>query len=189
MTLPYLATALLILVTLYSAFLSFREKPEIARPAWLFPSRSRLVTRIVAVLATLLLVLAFALWFRVGSRSSSRSVRFLIPENYTGWVRVEFDISGAPALPVEDGETIARIPSSGKLSTSSPEQFGVSHDQFFYYSGVNERQIPRSGPGRMIWGKINGEETNAAGKREYEEFFVGGEKQFMDQAKSGVSPP
>jgi hypothetical protein len=49
------------------------------------------------------------------------------------------------------------------------------------------RPIPKSGPGRLIWGKINGEETGAYGKRKYEQFFVGTEQQFRDRAGASLS--
>jgi hypothetical protein len=41
-----------------------------------------------------------------------------------GWVRVEFESSGAPPVPVDDGEYVLRIPRSGLLKTSSAEQYG-----------------------------------------------------------------
>ena len=44
------------------------------------------------------------------------------------------------------------------------------------------RRLPDSGPGRLVWGKINGEESGPGGKRKYEEFFVGTEQQFKDPA-------
>jgi hypothetical protein len=115
----------------------------------------------------------------------------LIPEAYSGWVRVEFEVAGAPALPVEDGQLLLRVPSTGLLETSSPEEYGWVKDNYAFYSNGGLRPIPKSGPSRLIWGKINGEATNSAGRRKYEEFFVGTEKQYRDQveaAKPKTSP-
>ena len=82
--------------------------------------------RIFVGVATLLLAIGLGAWFSIdASRNSApRSFRFLIPEGYRGWVRVEFEIPGAPPLPTEAGQTVIKIPPSGLLRTSSPEQYG-----------------------------------------------------------------
>jgi hypothetical protein len=184
MNLPYLAAVLLALATVYSAIVSFRQKPEgeIARPSWLFPDRTNRPARIVLGIAMLILVIGLGVRFSANSRNSApRSFRFLIPEGYRGWVRVEFEIPGMPPLPSERGQTVTKIPPSGLLRTSSPEQYGWARDTYLFYSSAGMRPIPDSGPARLIWGKINGEETGSSGKRKYEEFFVGSEQQYKDQ--------
>lgn len=187
--LPYLAIALLILVTVYSGLVSFRERPKDAPPTFLFPTGVRPATRIVVSIASLLICWMMVAWFARGAHTSGeRSVRFLIPESYTGWVRIDFEIEGTSSLPVKDGQTEVKIPTSGKLTTSSPEQFGIEKDRYFFYSGDTLKPVPKSGAGRLIWGKLNGEEQGASGKRTYEEFFVGTEQQYMDQAKTRIAP-
>lgn len=189
MLLAYSAIALLALVTVYAAIVSFRQKPEGTAPRWLFPDRTRRPARIFVVLATLILVMGVGAWLRVNmsginARSSApRSFRFLIPEGYSGWIRVEFEIPGTPLLPVDAGQTVLKIPPSGLLRTSSQEQYGWAKDDYFFYSSNEIRSIPDSGPGRLIWGKLNAEESGASGKRKYEEFFVGTEQQFKDPAQ------
>ncbi len=74
-----------------------------------------------------------------------------------------------------------RIPPSGLVQTSSAEQYGWVKENYAFYSNSGLRPISNSGPGRLIWGKINGEATNSSGERKYEEFFVGTEKQFREQ--------
>ena len=100
-----------------------------------------------------------------------------------GWVRVEFQVSDAPALPLEGGEYLFKIPPSGLLRTSSSEEYGWARDHYFYYSEKGTRILPDTGPGgeRLIWGNINGEGSGSQGKRKYEEFFVGTEQQFKEQ--------
>jgi hypothetical protein len=180
MILPLLAPVLLVLATAYAAIVSFRGKPQTGIHGWFFPDRAkRSVRLIVGALTVVLVVVA---WFGIPHRSASpRSLRFLIPEGYSGWVRVEFEVSGAPQLPSEAGQTVVKIPASGILKTSSPEQYGWARDSYFY-SDASLRRLSDSGPGRLVWGKINGEESNPAGKRKYEEFFVGTEQQFKDPA-------
>lgn len=189
MILPYLAIALLVVTTAYSALVSFRERPKDAPPTWIFPGPSRRPARTGAGVASLLIFGVIAVWVIRGPQAShERTMRFLIPENYTGWVRVDFEVAGASPLAIEDGHTVLRIPPSGKLTTSSPEQFGIEKDRYFFYSGDTLKPIPKSGAARLIWGRLNGEEQGASGKRTYEEFFVGTEQQYMDQAKARSAP-
>ena len=190
MILPYLAAVLLTLATAYSAVVSFRQKPEAgsAESSWIFPEGAKRPTRIFIGIATLLLLIALGAWFRISARNSTpRSMRFLIPEGYSGWVRIEFEVSGAPALPEEAGQPLLRIPPSGTLRTSSPEQYGRVNNSYGFYSSAGVRPIPDSGPGKLIWGKINGEASGASGKRKYEEFFVGTQQQFKGQIE-GAKP-
>lgn len=189
MTLPYLATVFLILVTIYSAVVSFRQRPEGELPSLLFPHAANRWSRILVGVFTVAVIVGVAAWVNVATRSSPRrSLQFLIPENYTGWVRVEFGVSGAKALPIESGQAVVRLPASGVLTTSSPAQYGWAKDFYYYYSDAGLRPLPSSGAGRMIWGKINAEEAGASGKRDYEEFFVGTERRFKDEAGSKPVP-
>ena len=48
-------------------------------------------------------------------------------------MRVEFEVSGAPALLSEAGQTVLKIPATGVLRTSSPEQYGWAKDRYYYY--------------------------------------------------------
>src|ERR1700685_4464402 len=183
MMLAYLATVFLILVTIYSAIVSFHQRPEGELPGVLFPHAANRWSRILVGVFTVAVIVGVAAWVNVATRSSPRrSLQFLIPENYTGWVRVEFGVSGAKALPIESAQGVAKFPASGVLTTSSPAQYGWAKDFYFYYSDAGLRPLPSSGAGRMIWGKINAEESAGSGKREYEEFFVGTERQFKDEA-------
>jgi hypothetical protein len=185
MMLACLAIALLVFVTVYSAIVSFRQKPgESAAPSWIFPDGTRRPARIFVGIASLMLLIGLGTWLSINARNSSpRSFRFLIPEGYSGWVRVEFEVPGASILPAEAGQTVVKVPYSGLLRTSSQEQYGWAKDDYLFYSSDRVRTLPDFGSGRLIWGKINAEESGSSGKRKYEEFFVGTEQQFKDQAE------
>jgi len=185
MILPYIATAVLLLATVYSAVVSFRPKPDGAAPTWFFPNGARRSSQIVVVGCTVVLFAGLVVWLTVGARNSTRrSSSFLIPEGYVGWVRVEFESSGAAPVPVEDGEYIFRIPPSGLLKTSSAEQYGWAKDHYYYESKGGVRMLSDTGQNEnLIWGKINCEESGSQGNRAYEEFFVGTEEQFKEQMK------
>jgi hypothetical protein len=183
MILPYLAIVLLALATVYSAIVSFRQA-ENAAANWIFPTAPRRSAQILAGILSLTLLIGLGLWLSFGFRNNStRSARFVIPAGYTGWVRVEFEVQGAPPLPMEGSEYVLRIPADGTLQTSSPEQYGWAQDHFYYDSADGMRPIPDSGEASLIWGRINGEAAGALGKRKYEEFFVGTAQQFKNQNK------
>ena len=181
MILPYLAIALLLIVTGYSAFVSFRQPRLDSESTWLFPAGTQRSARIGVAIFTVAILAGLTVWLTAGARHSGRHPsRFLIPEGYVGWVRVEFEVSGAPPVPLEGGEYQFKLPASGVLRTSSTEEFGWAKDRYFYYSGKETRPLPDSGAEgtRFIWGNINGEGSGVQGKRKYEEFFVGTEQQF-----------
>ncbi len=186
MIFPIMAVALLLLVTVYSAVASFRTPHEGRITNWLFPTAVRPATRNTAVIGTVALVLAIIVLVSINARHSiRRSSKFMVPEGYVGWVRVEFQVKDAPPLPLDGAEYLLKFPPSGVLKTSSPEEYGWANDHYFYYSDIGTRALTETpwGAGGSIWGKINSEESGAQGKREYEEFFVGSEQQFREQTK------
>ena len=181
MILPYVATALLVVATIYSAIVSFRPA-EGGKRSWIFPETTSRSARIVAAALTIALLTGCVVWLDVSARHSIRSSsRFLIREGYTGWVRIEFEVQGAPPLPMEGGEYILTIPADGVLRTSSAERYGWAKDHYYYYSAEGLRSLPDSGQAGLVWGKVNGEGSGPAGKRKYEEFFVGTAQQFREQ--------
>ena len=187
MILPFVALALLALVTAYSAIASFRKTEGVA-PSWIFPNAAKRSAQIVVGILVLAPLIALSVWLGFGARHESlRSSRFLIPQGYTGWVRIEFEVPGAPPLPIDHGEYTIKIPAGGVLRTSSPEQYGWARDRYYYDSGQNLSSIPDSGDSAMIWGKLNGEAAGVSGKQKYEEFFVGTAQQFKDQGKQQQS--
>jgi hypothetical protein len=191
MILPYIATAALLFATVYSAVVSFRQKADGSASNWLFPNATRRSFQIVVGICTIALLTGLTARLTVGHGSSTgRSSRFLIPDGYVGWVRVEFEISNAPPLPLVDGDYVFQIPATGLLKTSSPEQYGWANDRYYYYSKESVRVLPdaRQRAGSLIWGKINGEESAAQNKKTYEEFFVGTEQQFREQSKGSLNP-
>ncbi len=181
---PYMAVVLLLLATVYAAAASFRVQSEQTPGTWLFPQGAKRWARITIVLATMLFVGAVGFLLRSRSQQATHgpSTRFLIPDGYTGWIRIEFEVKGAAPLQTEQGETVVTLPASGRLSTSSQAQHDWTNDSFFYVSASSPpRKLPSSGADSLIWGKLNGETTNSSGTHKYEEFFVGTAQQFKDQ--------
>jgi len=145
MILPYLAVVFLVLTTVYAALVAFRQKPEGEAYAWLFPDGTRRSGRTLAGIVTLIFVIGCMVWIHMSvGDTARRSLKFLIAEGYSGWVRVEFEVSGEPVLPVVGAQFVIKIPATGSLKTSSPEQFGWARDTYSFYTSADSKlsQIP-----------------------------------------------
>ena len=91
---------------------------------------------------------------------------------------IEFGVEGAPPLPKKDEKYVLKLNSDGRLMTSSPEEDGVTRDEYFFV-GQSRTVIhvsPRGGGG-LIWAQAQGGVTTPGKKdRVYEIFFVGAEE-------------
>ncbi|HKB97329.1 MAG TPA: hypothetical protein VKD23_00950 [Terriglobales bacterium] len=115
--------------------------------------------------------------------------RFLIPDGYSGWVRVDFRQKGAPPLPVEDGRLLLKLNERGTLQTSSDPLAGHGKDDFFYYSLA--RRTPLSNAGVCKSGMVWQIETmvDEPTSTPFERFFVGTEAQYRHAVDpSGKEP-
>ena len=45
--------------------------------------------------------------------------RWVIPKGYVGWLRLDYGIATQPALPIENGRYLVRMPPAGRMQTSS----------------------------------------------------------------------
>lgn len=90
-----------------------------------------------------------------------RPVRYWIPAGYTGWVKINFRVPNAPALPMEDGNYVAQIPANAQLETSSDIEYGTAKDEYYYYETGGKRPLKHTtfGGGGMIWGGFNGQQS------------------------------
>ncbi len=130
----------------------------------------------------LLLVVAAA-WFSWPWRGRRDPVRYLVPASYVGWVVIDFDIAGAPPLPVRAGAVECAIPVSGRLRTSSLPEFGVALDDWESVDAAGQR-TPVAGPD-AIGGRVrrwSAGVSEVPGKPEIhtEQFFVGTEAEFAE---------
>jgi hypothetical protein len=72
----------------------------------------------------------------------------LLPPDLRGMVTVLHGAEGPP-VPHEDGARVYRVPSSGRLSTSSAPNWGVRSSRWFVEDAGGRRELPRctaSGP-------------------------------------------
>lgn len=109
-----------------------------------------------------------------------RPSRYLIPQGYVGWVRIDFNIKDSPPLPLEAGFYLFKFPESGRIQTSSNMEYGAAPDEHYYYAGDDRKALRSSGwgGGGLIWAGFNGGAQGAKEVHEY--FFVGTEAQLKE---------
>jgi hypothetical protein len=104
--------------------------------------------------------------------------RFLVPEGYKGWVRIDFRQKDASLLPTEQGRLLLKLAADGTLKTSSNPLAGHGNDDYYYYAG--DRRIPLSNrgvcKGGMIW-QVETLVDDHTGSP-FVRFFVGTEDQY-----------
>jgi hypothetical protein len=134
------------------------------------------------VKAVILITLA-VLSLAACGHSRPKSVRYILGNRVSGWVRITYNRSDAPPLPVKDGVVIVRIPPAMKLSTRNsmtPDWAGAE----FYYEKSNGQliRLPVEGDEqRRLWGM----EKTPGPDGDQETFFVGKPEQFTQIYKDG----
>ena len=111
-----------------------------------------------------------------------------IPAGYEGWVKIEFNVAGAPPLPVVAGKRLLKISPAGRLQTSSRQEFGTVHWSFFSVDSSGKRnplvdasRDPLTGPSAgsvrhpepVVCGTITGAADENGKHRQFEMFYVG----------------
>lgn len=147
------------------------------------------ITHLLRIDLSLLMLTLLAMGSCSQNEPRRQPVRYLIPDGYVGWIKINFREQNAAALPIEDGYSVARIPESGELKTSSDIEYGWAKDEYYYYSNDTAHLLKATGRGGggLIWGGFNGKEENSNHEvlQTYLQFFVGTE----DQYKSHIGPP
>lgn len=109
-----------------------------------------------------------------------RPAKIYIPEGCVGWVRVEYDVQGAPEL---DRDFFGpwehqRFPPSGLLQTSSELHHGTATANYFYYSASGARPLPYEmiNGGIISWCVKRPDGTPL--ERRFVTFFVGPKEEY-----------
>src|SRR5260370_24878320 len=72
--------------------------------------------------------------------NTRRPARFLIPDGFKGWVKIDFQVPNAKPRPVEDNHWLFNLNKDGRLWTSNLLEGGFAADDFFYVS--DDRRTP-----------------------------------------------
>jgi len=104
--------------------------------------------------------------------------KYLVPEGYVGWLRLECNVNDAPPVRRDGLTAIYEFPQEGVLRTSSAlPEIGAKSEYFFYSADGSVRPIPSDywkGAG-LVWGEYEG---SRSGTRSFLGFFVGTEEQY-----------
>jgi hypothetical protein len=138
-----------------------------------------------ALLLLIVLVLAFAVLASAGCQSQVHPSRYLLPEGYVGWVRIDFKVVDAQPVPVEGGYPLYKIPQSGILQTSSEFEYGMGPpDEYYYYSGDSRRQVKEKLKDGVWTGEIIQRSFTSGGvEKPVMYFFVGTKEEFSKYAR------
>ena len=106
--------------------------------------------------------------------------RYLIPEGFKGWARIDFRQKDAPRIPTEDGRRLLKLNAQGMTATSSDPPRGHAKDDFFYYAGSRRTPLSTAGvcKGGLIWQVETIFDERSA--TPFTRFFVGTEEQYRD---------
>lgn len=112
----------------------------------------------------------------------------LVPEGYTGWVRVEYNVASASPFSKEEGRRVLRIPPSGFARTSSSFEPGIEGDIYAYVSPDGKQTPLKTGEmihiPRMFTVNVFAEKPRMFGA-----FFVGSDAEFAKATKDPSSLP
>lgn len=90
-----------------------------------------------------IVVVAFATV--LACHGGTKGYRFVLPEGYVGWVRVDFSVDEASPLSIEEGFRLVVIPEGGTVSTSDPILLGQFREEVYYGSGDSRTRAPDFG--------------------------------------------
>jgi len=97
------------------------------------------VPLIAVVVTVLVLGVLFALMRSGAVEAPPRMpVRYILPPDFAGPVKIYYDMENADPIPVEDGVRIIEIPPSGIVLTSSDPDYGQAVDEFLRATGDGE---------------------------------------------------
>lgn len=132
-----------------------------------------------------LIVMLFLVLLAINSCFIKKEIyeEYLITEGYVGWIRIRYEVRGAPLLAIKDGKIIYKIPESGISETSSPLVEGWTRPSYYYYSENTKTSIKFGSqlddPENMIW--------YGTSNKYREQFFIGNEWQKGHLERSGCS--
>jgi len=103
---------------------------------------------------------------------------FEVPAGYKGWVSVEFfvDRPDCPALPVQGGLQVIRVPQNGRLCTISALGFGDAKDEYYFVDAAGQRTDAHD----HIHREHVAIEGPSPGRQIYERFFVGTDEELRN---------
>src|ERR1035441_3603672 len=96
---------------------------------------------------------------------------WIIPRDYVGWLRLDYSVTDQPALPVENGRYIVRMPATGRMQTSSMNTASIDTNEYAVEDSTGRHRLesfsptlipPRYGIQIAYWvGRVSGNKPEA----------------------------
>ena len=145
---------------------------------------------------TFLLVLSYLILgvvaiLAAGQKTDERlhPYQYLIPKDYVGWIRVDFNVKDAPALPVDGDYYVVKVPLNGHFQTSTEDAYGPLGDVYFYECDGKRKRLLISQSKEAfcrIWGNFEGPATlSSTTPHPFRYFFVGSKEEYQKYQFSG----
>ncbi|WP_456363739.1 DUF6843 domain-containing protein [Priestia aryabhattai] len=126
--------------------------------------------KIIIIVGSIILVLGAIYYFFIREVRGTDET-FLIPQGFTGCVGIYYDQEGAKPLVKKEDKIIYTIPKSGKLKTSSPQNFGWArtedsgwHNQTFYYVNEEGKRVEKIPDEKIGYQYTNESYSDSTGK-------------------------
>jgi len=132
-----------------------------------------------------ILVLAAALFGLTGCYQRRIPDRYILPDGYTGWVKLDYIVKDAPPLPIEDGYRVVRFSADGYAETSSESLRGWASDRFEYANGD---ELPEEKVFVRFDGAISARQWWSPGQLDHGCSFIGTPNDFRS-ARQGCQSP
>ena len=104
-------------------------------------------------------------------RPASRPELWIIPKDYVGWLRLDYSVTNQPALPVENGHYLVRMPAAGRIQTSSMNNASIDTNEYAVEDSTGRHRLesfsatlvsPRYGIQNAFWvGRVHGDKAEA----------------------------
>lgn len=76
------------------------------------------------------ILLCAGLLIRAACRPAWKRELWIIPSDYVGWLRLDYSVTDQPALPLENGRYIVRMPGAGRMQTSSMNTAPIDTNEY-----------------------------------------------------------
>ena len=126
----------------------------------------------------------------VACRPGWRRELWLVPKDYVGWLRLDYSVADQPALRIENGRYIVRMPATGRLQTSSMNIAPIDTNEYAVEDSTGRHRIasfsptliaPQYGIQSAYWaGRVSGTKLKA----QYRCVFVGTLSDFQANGRS-----
>src|SRR5438045_1709732 len=91
-------------------------------------------------------LLSASLLILAAYRPTWKQELWIIPRDYVGWLRLDYSVMDQPALPVEIGSYIVRMPATGRMQTSSMNTAPIDTNEYAVEDSTGRNRLESFSP-------------------------------------------